>query len=125
MKRKACIFLSLLLAFVLAGCSSKGVISERKMAKIQCDMFLADQYVNTTPQLRHLADTTALYSCILKAYGCTSEQYLASVEHYLDDIKTFEKILDRTKVLLEKRQKEIQKNLDRQAAAALPDSPEE
>lgn len=104
----------------LHSCKEEGVIDENSMAKIYAEMLLTDQWINSTPGMRLIADTSLVYEPILKKYGYTSEDYRKSVEHYLNDPDTYAdimkmtvRILDGKLVDLNKRKVEIGEGKER------------
>lgn len=97
----------------LNSCREEGIIDEEDMAQIYAEMLLTDQWINTTPGVRMIADTSLVYEPILKKYGYTSADYRKSVDYYLNDPRTYAdimketiKILDAKLVGLNQRKKE-------------------
>jgi hypothetical protein len=91
------------------------------MAQIYAEMLLTDQWINSTPGMRMIADTSLVYEPILKKYGHTSVDYRRSVEYYLNDPDTYADIMKKTvKILdgqlsgLHKRKVEIEEDEVRQ-----------
>ena len=71
------------------------------MARIYAEMYLADSWVNQSPQeIRERADTTALYRPIIERYGYTLEDYWASIAYYLQDPDRFSRILRKSTDIL-------------------------
>ena len=87
----------------LHGCKEEGVIEEDAMAQIYAEMLLTDQWINTTPGVRTIADTSLVYEPILKKYGYTSEEYRRSVDYYLNDPRTYADIMKETVKILDAR----------------------
>lgn len=87
----------------LYGCKEEGVIEEDAMAQIYAEMLLTDQWINTTPGVRTIADTSLVYEPILKKYGYTSEEYRRSVDYYLNDPRTYADIMKETVKILDAR----------------------
>lgn len=116
--KKHFVILLLLAAIVLApSCRRNGprVIPRGKLAKIYAEMFVTDQWIQNTPKLRSIADTSLVYEPILEKYGYTSEDYQHSVQHYMDDPERFSRILRTTGEILDdqikglkRKQKELQ-----------------
>lgn len=105
----------ILCCFMLAAtaCTPKGIIPKRKMAAINADMFLMDQYLDADRSMRRFIDTCAVYKPLLRSYGYTPEQYFASVDYYLDNSRDMAKILDMTESILKKREAKILKRLEK------------
>lgn len=87
----------------LHGCKEEGVIEEDAMAQIYAEMLLTDQWINSTPGVRTIADTSLVYEPILKKYGYTSEEYRRSVDYYLNDPRTYADIMKETVKILDAR----------------------
>ena len=66
MKHRINIYGLLFLALVALSCS-KGprVIPRGKMARIYAEMLVTDQWINSTPSVRRMADTSLVYEHIL------------------------------------------------------------
>ena len=114
MKKIRTIILFTLLALMVA-CAPKGIIPKRKMARINADMFLLDQYAGADRQMRHFTDTAAIYKALLRSYGYTADQYSASIDYYLNNTREMEDILDMTEDILVRRQGKIMKRIERNA----------
>ena len=93
------------------------VIPRSKLAKIYAEMFVTDQWIQNTPNVRTIADTSLVYEPILQKYGFTSEDYQHSVQHYMDDPERFSRILRTTSDILDKRIKELRRLAKLQAEA--------
>lgn len=108
--RRSCLYILCGIALVLLsiGCS-KGprVIPRGKMARIYAEMLVTDQWINVTPSVKRLADTSMVYEPILEKYGYTSEDYRRSVDVYMDDPERFSRILRSTTEILDKRIAEL------------------
>ena len=111
MKKIATIFLCCFLALATA-CTPKGIIPKKKMASINADFFLMDQYLGADRTMRKFTDTTAVYKPVLRHYGYTADEYFASVDYYLENSRDMAKILDMTEKILRKRQKTILKRIE-------------
>lgn len=105
----------------LHGCKDDGIIEEDAMAQIYSEMLLTDQWINSTPGMRLIADTSLVYEPILKKYGYTAADYRKSVDHYLDDPDTYAEIMKKTVKIfdgrlseLNKKKEKIQKDKDRE-----------
>jgi hypothetical protein len=72
-------------------------------------MFVTDQWVQSKPGLRTIADTSLVYEPILQKYGYDSEDYQYSIDHYMDDPERFSRILRSTAEILDKEIKSLQK----------------
>lgn len=127
MKKHFAILL-LLAAIILApSCRRDGprVIPRGKLAKIYAEMFVTDQWIQNTPKLRSIADTSLVYEPILEKYGYTSEDYQHSVQHYMDDPERFSRILRTTGEILDDQIKDLkrkQKELQELEARRLAES---
>ncbi len=111
MKKIATIFLCCFLALASA-CTPKEIIPKKKMASINADFFLMDQYLGADRTMRKFSDTTAVYKPVLKYYGYTADEYFASVDYYLENSRDMAKILEMTEKILRKRQKTIMKRIE-------------
>ena len=126
--KKHFVILLLLAAIVLApSCRMNGprVIPRGKLAKIYAEMFVTDQWIQNTPKLRSIADTSLVYEPILEKYGYTSEDYQHSVQHYMDDPERFSRILRTTGEILDDQIKDLkrkQKELQELEAKRLAES---
>ncbi len=126
--KKHFVILLLLAAIVLApSCRRNGprVIPRGKLAKIYAEMFVTDQWIQNTPKLRSIADTSLVYEPILEKYGYTSEDYQHSVQHYMDDPERFSRILRSTGEILDDQIKDLkrkQKELQELEARRLAES---
>ncbi len=99
-------------AMILApSCRREGprVIPRSKLAKIYAEMFVTDQWIQSKPGLRTIADTSLVYEPILEKYGFDSEDYQYSIDHYMDDPERFSRILRSTADILDKEIKALQK----------------
>ena len=85
--RNICLITSFLLLF---ACSREAkVIPRGKMAQIYAEMLVTDQWINSTPSVKRMADTSLVYEPILEKYGSSSADYRKSVETYMDDFSTY------------------------------------
>ena len=86
------------------SCRKEGprVIPRSKLAKIYAEMFVTDQWVQSKPGLRTIADTSLVYEPILEKYGYDSDDYQYSIDHYMDDPERFSRILRTTAEILDK-----------------------
>lgn len=121
------ILILLATAMILApSCRREGprVIPRSKLAKIYAEMFVTDQWVQSKPGLRTIADTSLVYEPILQKYGYDSEDYQYSIDRYMDDPERFSRILrsaaeiieDEIKVL-RKAQEQIKQEQERRREA--------
>lgn len=103
--------------FISASCSRDDaeVIPRGKMARIYAEMLVQDQWINSTPEIRRVADTSLVYEPLLERYGYDLDDYLASVDKYMDDPERFARIMREAGDIIEDRIKEIREELDRQA----------
>ncbi len=108
---------------LFASCSNDKaeVIPRKKMAKIYAEMLVTDQWINSTPGVRSIADTSLVYEPILEKYGYDSEDYRYSVDRYMDDPERFSRIFRETGEILEERILELKLEQARlNALAKLP-----
>lgn len=106
------VFLGIVAFFVILSCSSRGagkVIPRKVFAEIYADMFVADQWTNSsTRQYRRTIDSTVIYEPIFRKYGYTADDYIASVDYYLNDPVRYERILQNALEIIEARQEELE-----------------
>lgn len=95
--------------FAASSCTGKGIIPEKKMSKIIAEMYLADQYIDITPQLRNQTDSMLVYQGILQKYGFTQEEYVGSIRYYMGISNKMYKIHSAAKQILMKRKHELDK----------------
>ena len=98
-----------MLLSVLSSCRDSRVIDEDDMAKIYAEMLMTDQWINSTPNVKRIADTSLVYEPILRKYGYTSEDYRYSLNYYLEHNKDFAEIMKKTIQILERRQAALEK----------------
>jgi hypothetical protein len=98
---------SLVTLLSVSSCGKKGVIDEDDMSLIYAEMLVTDQWINNTPGMRMIADTSLVYEPILKKYGYDSEDYRRSVEYYLKDPDTYADIMKETVRILDGRLAEL------------------
>ena len=113
MKRYLQHILILLAAIIILVPSCKKesarVIPRSKLAKIYAEMFVTDQWIQSKPGLRTIADTSLVYEPILEKYGYDSDDYQYSVDHYMNDPERFSRILRTTADILDKEIKALRK----------------
>ncbi|MBQ7899653.1 MAG: DUF4296 domain-containing protein [Bacteroidales bacterium] len=127
MKRRFVILMLLAAMVLVPSCRRNGprVIPRGKLAKIYAEMFVTDQWIQNTPKLRSIADTSLVYEPILEKYGYSSEDYQHSVQHYMDDPERFSRILRTTGEILDDQIKDLkrkQKELQELEARKLAES---
>ncbi len=83
------------------------------MAKIYAEMLLTDQWINSTPGMRMIADTSLVYEPILKKFGHTSADYRKSVDYYLNDPDTYADIMKKTVKILDGQLSDLHKKKDK------------
>lgn len=100
-----------LAAVFFSSCNMGGekVIPRAKLSRIYAEMLMTDQWIQSTPGVRLIADTSLVYAPILESYGYTTEDYMRSVDVYMDDPERFSRILRQTSGILDKRMKELRK----------------
>ena len=96
---------------LVPSCKREGprVIPRSKLAKIYAEMFVTDQWIQSKPGLRTIADTSLVYEPILEKYGYDSDDYQYSIDRYMDDPERFSRILRTTAEILDKEIKLLQK----------------
>lgn len=106
------VLLGIIVAFAVISCSSKGagkVIPRKVLAEIYADMFVADQWTNSSSRLlKRTIDTTVIYEPIFQKYGYTADDYIASVDYYLYDPVRYERILQNALDIILARQEELE-----------------
>ena len=122
MKRIGTIFLCCFVALATA-CTPKGIIPKKKLAAINADFYLMDQYLGAERDMRRFTDTVAVYKPILRSYGYTADDYFASVNYYMENSRDMAKVLDMTEKILKKREQKILRHIDKQAHKADSTSP--
>lgn len=85
------------------------MIPRSKMADIYMEMLMTDQWINDSPGMRMIADTSLVYEPILDKYGYDKLDYIYSVDHYMHDPERFSRILRTTAEKLDKRIKHLHK----------------
>lgn len=100
------------------SCKEEGIIEEDTMAQIYAEMLLTDQWINSTPGMRMIADTSLVYEPILKKYGHTSADYRKSVDYYLNDPDTYADIMKKTVKIFDDRLSGLFKKRDQLQNAA-------
>lgn len=105
------VVLLLLAAVIFSSCNMdrEKVIPRGKLSIIYAEMLMTDQWIQSTPGIRLIADTSLVYAPILENHGYTTEDYMRSVDVYMEDPERFSRILRRTSDILEKRVKELRK----------------
>lgn len=105
---------------LLSSCQREDVevIPRSKLARIYAEMLVTDQWIQNTPDIRRIADTSLVYEPILEKYGYTSEDYQHSVDHYMDDPERFSRILRTTSEILDGQLKELRKQQQMRALEA-------
>lgn len=101
--RHISVILAVFLSLVSCSSDEGKVIPRARLSEIYAEMFLADQWIMSTPGARHMADTSLVYVPILEKYGYTPADYRMSVDKYMDDPERFSRILRETAKILDKR----------------------
>lgn len=96
-------------SFSSCNIGGEKVIPRAKLSRIYAEMLMTDQWIQSTPGVRLIADTSLVYAPILESYGYTTEDYMRSVDVYMDDPERFSRILRQTSGILDKRMKELRK----------------
>ena len=100
MKRSALhIVLALVMALLaLDACRGPRRIPKDDMTDIFYEMFLQEQVIRSTPELRRQADTSLVYEGIFEKYGYDTDDYLYSLHYYLAEPERLAKIMDKVAV---------------------------
>ncbi len=117
-----CIALAaMMILFASCGRNEAKVIPRKKMARIYAEMLVTDQWVISTPGVRHIADTSLVYEPILEKYGYDSEDYRKSIDKYMDDPERFARIFRTSAEILDERIAELKRQQEvLDAIAKLP-----
>ena len=104
----------LLAAVVMAvSCSERAkVIPRGKMAAIYAEMLMTDQWINSRPDVRRIADTSLVYEPILQKYGYDHKDYLKTVDEYMNDPERFARILRASGDIIEERLTDLRWELE-------------
>lgn len=95
--------------FSLNSCGQDGIIDKDEMAQIYAEMLVTDQWINTTPGVRMIADTSLVYAPILERYGYNAADYRRSVDYYLNDPDTYADIMKETVRILDSKLADLNK----------------
>lgn len=95
--------------FSLNSCGKDGIIDKDEMAQIYAEMLVTDQWINTTPGVRMIADTSLVYAPILERYGYNAADYRRSVDYYLNDPDTYADIMKETVRILDSKLADLNK----------------
>ena len=103
------IFAVIAAAVLLSSCNGDEaeVIPRAKLSEIYAEMLMTDQWITSTPGIRHMADTSLVYEPILEKYGYDSEDYRKTVDKYMDDPERFSRILRSTVEIFDERLEEL------------------
>jgi hypothetical protein len=104
----------LLAAVVMAvSCSERTQIIPRgKMAAIYAEMLMTDQWINSRPDVRRIADTSLVYEPILQKYGYDHQDYLKTIDEYMNDPERFARILRASGDIIEERLTDLRWELE-------------
>lgn len=96
---------SVLLIF---SCTKEGAkIPEKTMSKIIADMYITDQYIESSDKLKFGIDSVSVYTPIIKKYGYTVEDYHRSTSFYLAKGNSYKKIYTKARDILKERKLEL------------------
>ncbi len=98
---------AVMILFSSCGKNEGEVIPRKKLAKIYAEMLVTDQWINSTPGIRQIADTSLVYEPILEKYGYDSKDYRKSIDKYMDDPERFSRILRESAAILTGRLEEL------------------
>ncbi len=107
---------AVMILFASCNRNEAEIIPRKKLAKIYAEMLVTDQWVISTPGIRHIADTSLVYEPILEKYGYNSEDYRKSIDFYMNDPERFSRIFRTTGEILESELVELRKEQERQIA---------
>ncbi len=111
------LILSITAALSLVSCArQEKVIPEKTMSKIVGEIYLADQYVENTPEYRAQMDSVYLYEAVTLKYGYTYAEYRNAIRYYLQKGDALKKIYTKAKDILTERRAEINALLEKEAA---------
>lgn len=102
------------IVMMAVACGSKQgkVIPRGRFAQLYASLFEADAWLEYHSSSRFQADTTNFYYPILKSYGYTVEDYRRSLDYYLGDLNRFQKIIEESTQILQKKVDELQAVVD-------------
>ncbi len=101
-------------AALLQGCSEEGIIPRKEMVSIVKEMYLADQYIERTPDIQAQTDSLTVYPAILALYGYTVDDYSNSLRHYLQKDDSYNRILLQAQRELERTVEELDDRIRRE-----------
>jgi len=84
---------------VVQGCSEEGIIGEKDMAVIISEIYLADQALETKPELKMQTDSILVYPAIMERNGYTLEMYEKSMRYYMQEGDSYSNILKAANIL--------------------------
>lgn len=104
------LFLLLAACVLVSSCSREEtrVIPRSKLTKIYAEMLVADQWIQTSSEMRTAADTMLIYEPILEKYGYSSADYRNTLNEYLNDPERFSRILRSVVDIYDDRIKELE-----------------
>ena len=105
------LYMAVALAVLAVSCKGPRTIPRDDLSDIYHDMFLQDQQIRNTPNLKKLADTSLVYEGIFNAYGYTTDDYVHTVGKYIREPDKFAKVFAKTAERLDKEAKEIAKEV--------------
>lgn len=115
MRYRHIVILAACISLILSCSNDKEkVIPRDRLAKIYAEMFMTDQWIQDTPGVRRMADTSLVYQPILEKYGYTAADYRVTVEKYLDDPERFSRILRTSVEILDKRLADLKRRKEEQ-----------
>lgn len=95
-----------------SSCTEEAEVPRKAMVNIYYDMYIADQLIESVPELRTQADTMSVYPPIIEKYGYTAEQFLSSEKFYLQDPEKYVVMMKKVKSRLEKRERNLTRERD-------------
>lgn len=107
--------LVVVLAALFVGCGEKGVIEKDTMADIVAQMYLADQFVESTPDVMGKTDSMSVYPAVIARNGHTVEEYIASVTYYLQKDDEYAGILKKAMASMEDHVAKLDEEIERLA----------
>lgn len=126
MRYKRYIVIPFLIVFLLlsSGCSRKDQIPRAKMAEINAELFIVDQWLDKNQIYLTAADTSLVYGQVFEKYGYTGDDYMKSLEYYSLDPDRYTRILKKSRMIIEKRREAVidlilEDDSDRRSGAVL------
>lgn len=101
--KRTILLMIMALSLLAVSCRKDGVIPRSDMSRIYAELFMVDQWLETHQSYYAAADTSVVYAEVFEKYGYTSDDFFRSVNYYVLDPERFEKMLKKSRSILEKR----------------------